>query len=206
MLETDVDPPLLVRMLFESVQKTNCLNYVKFEWCLSHSKVVAWENSPKFRDATTSSPTKSVWNFCAHFLDLILRGKGQWWHHEMLTDFSGPKIWLHDLPVYNAATHSCFLNFSYFFLSANEGISSYECFKYPWKFVGGSAWNTSLLRSAGIDPLQITFRVFVNIDSWCPSLQSFHSDVSSLFYMSVFTQRACFGRLWETCESMKTWV
>ena len=31
MLETDVDPPLLVRMLFESVQKTNCLNYVKFE-------------------------------------------------------------------------------------------------------------------------------------------------------------------------------
>ena len=100
-----------------------------------------------------------------------------------------------------------FLNvFSFSFLSANEGISSYECFKYPWKFVGGSAWNTSLLRSAGIDPLQITFRVFVNIDSWCPSLQSFHSDVSSLFYMSVFTQRACFGRLWETCESMKTWV
>lgn len=87
---------------------------------------------PKFRDTTTSSPTKSVWNFCAHFLDLILRGKGQWWHHEMLTDFSGYKI--------GCAIYWCimqphtvvFLYFSFFFfLSANEGISSHECFKYP---------------------------------------------------------------------------
>ena len=24
--------------------------------------------------------------------------------------------------------------------------------------------------------------------------------------MSVFTKKACFGRLWETCKSTKTWV
>ena len=96
-----------------------------------------------------------------------------------------------------------FLNvFSFSFLSANEGISSYECFKYPWKFVGGSAWNTSLLRSAGIDPLQITFRVFVNIDSCCPlsSLQSFHSDMSSLLRECLHWKSLLWealGNLWE---------
>ena len=78
-------------------------------------KSCSLRKQPKFRDATTSSPMKSVWNFCAHFLDLILRGKGQWWHHEMLTDFSGYKI--------GCAIYWCimqphtvvFLYFSFFF-------------------------------------------------------------------------------------------
>ena len=165
-------------------------------------KSCSLRKQPKFRDATTSSPRKSVWNFCAHFLDLILRGKGQWWHHEMLTDFSGYKI---GYTIYRCIMQPhtvVFLIFLIFFLSANEGISSYECFKYPWKFVGGSAWNTSLLWSAGIDPFQITFRVFFNIDSCCPqsSLQSFHSDMSSLLRECLHWKSLLWealGNLWE---------
>ena len=55
-------------------------------------KSCSLRKQPKFCDTTTCSPTKSIWNFCAHFLDVILRGKGPWWHHEMLADFSGYKI------------------------------------------------------------------------------------------------------------------
>ena len=48
----------------------------------------------------------------------------------MLADFSGYKI---GCVIYIMQPHTVvFLNFSSFsFLSANEGISSYECFKYP---------------------------------------------------------------------------
>ena len=35
-----------------------------------------------------SSDISSVWNFCAHSLDIILWGN-QWWYHKMLVVFSG---------------------------------------------------------------------------------------------------------------------
>ena len=48
--------------------------------------LIGWSKFPMWFGQ--SEATSSVWNFCAHFSDVVSRGN-QWWYHKVLAVFSG---------------------------------------------------------------------------------------------------------------------